>query len=124
LIDKTRAALAGTLGDYLYGQSPVDREMLRALGVRYREFTKIVADAPDDAGVLGALQSHSSDKLAAARAWSDALPRTHWLFLFVLDIDDGYARGPLRALKIPANAVANPLMRWLKRRFPSRALDV
>ncbi|MGH8164397.1 MAG: DUF5069 domain-containing protein [Rhodanobacteraceae bacterium] len=123
LIDKTRAALAGTIGDYLYGQSPIDRALLRELGLRYREFTAIVSRAPDDAAVLDALRTDVPDGVARAGAWSAKLPKTHWLFLRALDVDDGYAGGPLRALKAPANAIVNPCMRWLKRRYPSRALD-
>ncbi|MDP9111911.1 MAG: DUF5069 domain-containing protein, partial [Candidatus Eremiobacteraeota bacterium] len=52
LIDKTRAALAGTLGDYLYGQSPVDRALLRALGLGYRDFTAIVMQSANDDAVI------------------------------------------------------------------------
>lgn len=124
LIDKTRAALAGTLGDYLYGQSPVDRALLRALGIRYREFTKIVKDAPDDAAVLAALQARSPEGIARARVWSARLPLTHSLFLVCLDVDDGYLGGPWQALKTPSNACTNAFTRWLKRRFPSRAADI
>ncbi|MGB8519688.1 MAG: DUF5069 domain-containing protein, partial [Candidatus Tumulicola sp.] len=52
LIDKTRAALAGTLGDYLFGQSPMDRALLRALGLSHREFAAIVRAAAGDDAVL------------------------------------------------------------------------
>ncbi|HEY8313415.1 MAG TPA: DUF5069 domain-containing protein [Candidatus Baltobacteraceae bacterium] len=124
LIDKTAAALAGTLGDYLYGQSPVDRGLLRAFGLRYGEFTKIVAGADDDAAVLEALQARVPAGVERARAWSAALPRTHGLFLFVLDLDDGYLGGGWRVLKAPTNLVANAFTRWLKRRFPSKAAQL
>ena len=124
LIDKTRAALAGTLGDYLYGHSPVDRGLLRALGVRYREFSRIVNDAPDDAAVLAALQARSPKSVARARAWSARLPFTHSLFLLALDIDDGYLGKPWLALKPPLNSCTNAFTRWLKRRFPSNAAEL
>ncbi|MGZ3517817.1 MAG: DUF5069 domain-containing protein [Vulcanimicrobiaceae bacterium] len=124
LIDKTRAALAGTLGDYLYGQSPVDRGLLRALGVPYREFTKIVNDAPDDDAVLAALQARSPEGVARARAWSARLPLTHSLFLLGLDVDDGYLGGLWPLFKTPVNACTNPFTRWLKARFPSNATDI
>src|SRR5579884_4274192 len=48
MIDKARAAMKGTLGDYLYGQSPMDRSLLRALGLSYKDFTRIVREAGDD----------------------------------------------------------------------------
>ncbi|MDQ2873128.1 MAG: DUF5069 domain-containing protein [Candidatus Eremiobacteraeota bacterium] len=123
LLDKTRAALAGTLGPYLYGQSPIDRALLRRLGIGYRQFTAIVAKAPDDAGVLAALQASTPQGLEDARAWSATLPRMHRAFLFVLDLDDGYLSGGWHLLKAPTNVVANAFTRWLKRRFPSRAVD-
>ncbi len=124
LIDKTRAALAGTLGDYLYGQSPMDRELLRALGLRYREFTRIVREAPDDAAVLAALEREVPGGVRRARLWSAALPRRHRLFLFAIDIDDGYAGGLWAALKRPSNALASLATRLLKRAYPSKATQV
>lgn len=45
-IDKARAALHGTLGAYLYGQSPVDRDFLHTLGISHRVFAEIVASTP------------------------------------------------------------------------------
>ena len=36
LIDKARAALNGTLGSYLYGQSPMDRGLLKQLGLSHQ----------------------------------------------------------------------------------------
>lgn len=121
LIDKTRAALAGTLGDYLYGQSPIDRELLRALGLGYRDFTQLVRDAADDEAVLAALESQVPVGVQRARAWSHKLPRRHGFFLFLLDVDDG-RYGP--ALKRPANALSGALTRWVKRRWPSKAAEI
>jgi len=123
LIDKTRAALTGTLGDYLYGQSPVDRGLLRALGLGYRDFTAIVREAPNDDAVLHELERNVPMGLLAARRWSRALPRTHGAFLFVIDLDDGYLGKPWSLLKSPANFVSAPFTRWLKRRFPSRVAE-
>ena len=123
LIDKTRAALAGTLGDYLYGQSPVDRGLLRALGLRYRDFTAVVREAASDDAVLRELEGSVPAGLLAARRWSRSLPRTHGVFLFAIDLDDGYLGAPWTLLKRPANFASATFTRWLKRRFPSRAVD-
>ncbi len=123
LIDKTRAALSGRLGDYLFGQSPVDRELLRALGVRHREFAQIVRDAPDDADVLAALQARSPEGIRAARAWSESLPRRRGLFLFVIDLDDGYLPGGWRMLSAPIHLGSKLFVRAVKRIWPSRAVE-
>lgn len=123
MIDKTRAALAGELGDYLFGQSPIDRSLLRVLGLRHREFARIVRDAPDDADVFAALQARSPESIRAARQWSDELPRRRGLHLFLLDLDDGYlgARwGPVRTTVRFGGAV---VVRALKRLWPSREVD-
>lgn len=123
LIDKTRAARAGTLGDYLYGHSPVDQALLRALGLGYRDFTAIIGDSPSDDAVLRALERDVPDGVGRARGWSRTMPRTFGVLLLLVDIDDGYLGGPLILLKGPANAVSGVFTRWLKRRFPSRALE-
>ncbi len=121
LIDKTRAALAGTLGAYLYGQSPVDRDLLRALGLRYREFTRIIKDATDDTAVLDALRTHCPKGLEPAHQFSDALPYKRKWFMWLLDVDDGYAGGFWRAAKAPFNAGSALLTGVIKARWPSRA---
>ena len=118
LIDKTRAALAGTLGDYLFGQSPVDRALLRALALSHRDFAEIVRDAPDDQAVLQTLAARDPQGLERARRWSAALPRRAGLFLLLLDIDDGYRASSLRA---PVKWCANAISRAAKRLWPSRA---
>ena len=122
-IDKTRAAHAGTLGAYLFGQSPVDRACLRALRIGYVDFARIVADAPDDAGVLAALAARDPASLDRVRAWSETLATEHRLFMFVLDVDDGYAGAGWRALKPLVNVAANTLTWTLKRIWPSRAIE-
>jgi hypothetical protein len=118
LIDKTRAALSGSLGDYLYGQSPVDREFLRALGVGYAGFTRIVRESPNDESVVARLREADPAGIERAREWSRSLPRRWWYFLPLLDLDDGYVPAPLRSLKAPANGISAALTRWLKRRYP------
>ena len=124
LIDKTRATLAGTLGAYLYGQSPIDRSFLRALGLGHRAFAEIVAQSPEDAAVVAALAARDPGSLLRARAWSATLPQRQGVFLFILDVDDGYVRGPWRALKIPAN-IASYAVTWsAKRLWPSSVKEV
>ena len=120
LIDKTRAALAGTLGGYLFGQSPMDGALLRALGVSHRDFAAIVLGAPDDEAVLASLASRDSTALERARAWSAKMPRRNGLFLWFLDVDDGYRASWLRApIALGADGISRAA-KWLR---PSRAAD-
>jgi len=125
LIDKTRAALAGTLGGYLYGQSPIDRSLLRALGLRYRDFTRIVANALSDDDVFRAIALAAPDGLDRAREWSRTLPQRQRLFMFVLDLDDGYLdQWYWRALKPPTTMAANIFTATIKKIWPSRAAEI
>ena len=119
LIDKTRAALNGTLGAYLYGQSPVDRSLLRVLGLGYRSLAEIVAAAPDDAAVIAAIAERDPQALARARVWGAGLGRRHRWFLTLLDIDDGYSPH-LRLLRPAITACANAVTWTMKRIWPSR----
>ncbi len=122
IIDKARAAMKGTLGDYLYGQSPMDRSLLRALGLSYKEFTAIVREAgDDDERVVALLEERCPDGLALARRWSDALPQRHRAFLFLLDLDDGYYGGPLQALRSVVRFFAGVITRYVRYRWPARA---
>ncbi len=123
LIDKTRAAHAGTLGAYLYGQSPVDRACLRALRLSHADFARIVAAAPDDAAVLAALRDRDPEALDRVRRWGERLGTEHRLFMFVLDIDDGYAGAGWRPFKPLVNAAAYALTWTIKRLWPSRAIE-
>jgi hypothetical protein len=121
LIDKTRAALAGTLGDYLFGQSPIDRSLLRELGLSHREFATIVRRAGDDDGaVLSELTSRDPGSLERARAWSKGLPERYGLFLWFIDVDDGY-RGTW--LRTPVVVAATAVSRAAKRLWPSHAAE-
>lgn len=122
LIDKTRAAIAGTLGSYLYGQSPIDREFLRALGLGHRAFAQIVRDASDDAAVVRALAARDAEGLERARAWGASLQRRHPVWMLGLDLDDG--RLPRYAwLKPIANVGSDALTAMVKRVRPSHAVD-
>jgi hypothetical protein len=122
LLDKTRAALAGTLGTYLYGQSPIDREFLGSIGMRYRDFTEIVRQADSDEAVVEAIGSRDAGALDRARAWSAELPSRHRAFMLILDIDDGHLPG-LRWIKAPLNIGTDLFCRAVKKVWPSRAAE-
>lgn len=117
LIDKTRAALSGTLGTYLYGQSPMDCALLRALGCSHRDFAAMVLDTNGDGQVAAALLEHDPHSLERARAWSARLPERHRLFFWLIDVDDGYRSSWLRP---PIVTGANLIARLVKRFLPSR----
>ncbi|HTX59441.1 MAG TPA: DUF5069 domain-containing protein [Verrucomicrobiae bacterium] len=124
LVDKARAALAGRLGGYLYGQSPMDRGLLRRLGLSHREFAVIVRDALDDDAVLRALLARDAQAFERARAWAQAeLPDRHRLFLFLMDFDDGYLGEPWIAFKRASNAVTNAFCAAVKAVYPSNAAE-
>ncbi|HKU81364.1 MAG TPA: DUF5069 domain-containing protein [Candidatus Tumulicola sp.] len=120
LIDKTRAALSGTLGTYLYGQSPMDRGLLRALQCSHQDFAEIVLHAGSDDGVVAALRVRDRGSLERARDWSARLPARHRLFLWLIDVDDGYRASWLRP---PIAVAANALSNLAKRLWPSRAAE-
>ena len=106
IIDKARAALAGRLGSYLYGQSPGDENLLRILGTDYPTFTQIVKYAPDDAAVLAALEARFPEGVARARRWtSRPLPPVFRPLTWMLDFDDGYIDGPLAPVRAPIRAL-------------------
>jgi predicted PurR-regulated permease PerM len=120
MIDKARAAINGTLGDYLYGQSPMDRSLLRALGLSYKEFTQIVRKADDDdQRVFQLLQEHCADRIELARRWSELLPRRR-TFLFIVDLDDGYYGGPLQAVRGVIRMFYGWIVRYIRYRWPAR----
>ena len=122
LIDKARAALNGTLGMYLYGQSPVDRDFLHTLGIGHRSFAEIVARACDDRGVVDALVARDPACMDRARAWTQRCPRAYGAFLRVLDIDDGYARG-MGFVKPFSNGLSGVVTRLARCVFPKRPTE-
>jgi len=117
LIDKARAARSGTLGAYLFGQSPMDRSCLRALGLRHRDVATIVASAKNDDEVLAAIVAHNPNAVERGCAWGDRIVRRYPWFFFVLDVDDGYSRA-LRPVKPPMNVVLNTVTWVIKRVWP------
>ena len=119
MIDKARAAMHGSLGDYLYGQSPVDRSLLRALGISYKDFTRIVRESGgDDQQVLAALEARCPEGMELARRWSEHLPRRRML-LFIIDLDDGYSGGPLQAIRGLIRFLYSVVARWMRYRWPA-----
>jgi hypothetical protein len=65
MIDKARAARAGTLGTYCY-PCPIDRTCLGLLGLDAETFADVAARAGDDAAVLAALVARGIPSAAAA----------------------------------------------------------
>lgn len=118
LIDKARAAQAGSLGTYLYGQSPVDADCLSALGMGHSRFAAIVAAAPDDQGVIAALRERDASAFERAQAWSrtDLTRKWGWL-MHVLDIDDGYVTPWYRQV---VQACADAVARSAKTLWPAK----
>ncbi len=120
MIDKARAAMKGSLGDYLYGQSPMDRSLLRALGISYKDFTRIVRESGnDDERVVQLLEECCADGMQLARRWSEHLPRRR-TFLFLIDLDDGYYGGPLQAIRGIIRFAYGLLVHWIRYRWPAR----
>ena len=81
MIDKSRAARAGTLGDGVH-PCPVDRRCLALLGIGFETFSDVVARSADDAAVLAGLRAAGIASAAAAwfdaPAWEDALAEMVW----------------------------------------------
>jgi predicted PurR-regulated permease PerM len=121
LIDKSRAAIAGSLSDYWYGQSPIDRSFLNALGLSYRDFTGIVrAAGSDDEAVLAALQKKVPQGVERARVWSERLPRRQRWVLFLIDLDDGY-HPALRPVRGVVRGFTSLVTRYVRYRWPAKA---
>jgi len=111
--DKARACHAGTLGTYLYGQSPVDDSFLRRAGLDYATFMTIALAAPDDAAVLAAIEAATPGATERLRRWSQALPRKQRWFLWLLDMDEGNVGEPQpwkSALRVAGNAAFAPVL--------------
>ena len=117
-IDKTRASQAGTLGSYLFGQSPLDADLLRQLGMGYTKFAQIVGDAPDDAAVLAALRAHDPQRFEATRLWSQTGFVKKWGWIVpALDVDDGYVKtwySPI--VRYVGNLIAGAAKRFFPRK--------
>lgn len=68
MIDKARAARAGTLGGYLY-PCPIDRTCLAGLGLDAETFADIASDLTDDDAILFGLRRRGIPSPAAS--WFD-----------------------------------------------------
>jgi hypothetical protein len=58
-LDKCRATLAGTQGDYMYG-CPMDRRFLTEAGISAEDFKNFVATGASDGDVARWLEEHTS----------------------------------------------------------------
>jgi hypothetical protein len=119
LIDKARAFAAGTLGMYLYGQSPIDDAVFKTAGVTCAEFLSIVRDQPDDRSVLAAVEARAPGAGDRLRALSRRPPAVLRLMIPILDVDEGYTRGPLaKPAGVLAACASVPIVAVLRRCFP------
>jgi Domain of unknown function (DUF5069) len=91
LIDKARMSHRGELGNYLLGHSPVDHALLTRIGLTTEQFSEIVRQSPDDAGVLDAIRARGWDE-ARVRRWSARFTSTYRTYIVLWDIDEGYVR--------------------------------
>jgi hypothetical protein len=97
-IDKARAALSSTLGEYVFGEkSSFDMALLGFLKLSPEQFLEGVRESPDDAAMARWLESHAR-KFTPAEA--DAFARD---FLNDGDDDADRARFRERVAKLPAN---------------------
>jgi len=94
MIEKARMRLRGTLGAYLMGHSPVDKALLKRLGIGTEDFVRIVSENPDDAAVLAALRARGFDE-ASVRGWSASFPQRYATYITLWDLDEGYTRAQL-----------------------------
>ena len=69
-IDKMRAALAGTAGEYKATTGNISTRLFAFLGLTPDEFAAVVAAQPDDAAVLAALRARDWPPPAAIDAWN------------------------------------------------------
>jgi hypothetical protein len=58
-IDKARAQLAGTAGEYIF-DCPMDRQLFATLGVGGAEFLELVDRSPDDMAVVAWLRGRNA----------------------------------------------------------------
>lgn len=75
MIDKCRAVLAGTQGEYIY-PCPLDERLLDFAGISSTAFTEAVTLHPDDHGVVDWFLRVATPHSASEReAWNEALLR-------------------------------------------------
>ncbi len=121
LIDKARACDAGTLGLYLYGQSPVDDSLLAAARIDYAGLLEAVRTAADDEGVLREIERRSPGATQRLRAWSAKPPLTCRVTFAWNDVDEGYTHGPIaRIIRFVSNGIYPVLTSALRKLRPLR----
>jgi hypothetical protein len=91
LIDKARMSSGGVIDTYLFGHSPIDRGLMTRLWVTTAAFAAIVADSPDDGGVLNALRARGFDE-GRVRRWSERLPSPYQVIIRLIDLDEGHTQ--------------------------------
>lgn len=74
-IDKARARLAGTLGDYIY-DCPMDRQLFATLGIDAESLLEAVKQASDDDGVASGLRERTAQLSAQQIAHHNAAIET------------------------------------------------
>ncbi len=119
LADKARMSLAGTLGTYLIGHSPVDFALLKRLNMTTEAFVALTADTTSDEEVLAALRARGFDE-AAVRRWSDRFESSYKVYIPLWDLDEGYVSpSPLQKLFLPfMRAVERPVMGLVRKVRP------
>ncbi len=74
MIDKGRASLSDTLGDYWYGEdSGIDRAILKFLGLSVDAFTSALRECPTDAEVLAWLEKQGKKSESEIADFTDAI---------------------------------------------------
>jgi len=110
MIDKARMSANGNLGAYLIGHSPVDHALLTRLGLSTNEFIAISAAHGDDASVLHTLRKRGLDE-PRIRRWSDNFESTYRRYIWMWDVDEGYARpNPAQGFVL---ALYRPIQDWV-----------
>jgi hypothetical protein len=79
MIDKARAQLAGTPGDYHYGDvAPMDRYFFHATGIGADELLTVIAENASDAAILAWVQARAplsqAEKDAYQAKWQQHAP--------------------------------------------------
>ncbi|MDQ2866598.1 MAG: hypothetical protein M3R51_10260, partial [Candidatus Eremiobacteraeota bacterium] len=69
------------------------------------------------------LERRDPQSIDRARSWGTNLRRKYAWFLFVLDVDDGYAGGFWKTVRPSVTAGANALTWVIKRIQPSNAVE-
>jgi len=119
IAEKARAFDAGTLGSFLYGQSPIDDSFLGDAKLDYDSFLEIVRSASGDAEVLREIERRNPGTTARLQAWSAAFPKRRAVYIRLWDLDEGYVNPwwatPARAL---GNLAFVPVLALLRKLRP------